>query len=69
MSNILYREVVWTYRWLRTYWPWRITRKRPVMTGIFRRASRKKMSENRVFASLWAWLKSWLNGENYERGR
>ena len=57
MSNIVWQEIRWTYRWLRTYIPWRISRKPPVMLGITRRMWQKKMSENRVFASLWAWLR------------
>ena len=57
MSNILYKELVWTYKWLRTYIPWRVTRNNPTIAGIVRRVWRRKMAENRVFASLWAWLR------------
>ena len=57
MSNILWHEIKWTYRWLRTFIPWRFLWKTPVLTGIIRRGSRKRMQDNRVLASLWAWLR------------
>lgn len=57
MSQILWQEIRWTYRWLRTYIPWRLTRHNPVIAGIVRRAWRQKMRENRVFAFLWTWLR------------
>ena len=57
MSNILYRELASTYFWLKTYIPYRIARKGPVMTRIVRRAHRVQMRKNRVFAGLWTWLR------------
>ena len=57
MSNVLYRELVSTYFWLKTYIPYRIERKGPVMTRIVRRAYRVQMRKNRVFAGLRTWLR------------
>ena len=54
MSNILYKELVWTYKWLRTFIPWRVERKGPVMTKILRRAHRVQMRKNQVLSSFWA---------------
>ena len=56
MSNILYREIVWTFRWLMTYLPYRLTRKGP-MSLIIRRGSRKQMTKNKVLATVWAWFR------------
>ena len=57
MSNFLYSELVSTYFWLKTYIPYRIERKGPAITRLLRRLHRKDMRENRVFASLRAWLR------------
>ena len=56
MSNILYREIVWTFRWLMTDLPYRLTRKGP-MSLIIRRGSRKQMTKNKVLATVWTWLR------------
>ena len=57
VSNIVWQELRWTYRWLRTYIPWRIQRKGPVFTRILRRGFRVQMRKNRVFVSFLVWLK------------
>ena len=54
MSNILFREIAWTFRWLRTYIPWRIERKGPIFTRILRRGFRVQMRKNRVLTAVWA---------------
>lgn len=52
MSNILAREIVFAYRWLRTYVPYRLERKGPIMTRIVRRALRVQLRRNRVWAAV-----------------
>jgi hypothetical protein len=53
----MYRELRATYRWLRTYWSWRLTLPPKSFIRLRRKMYRKQMSDNRVWATLFAWLR------------
>jgi len=57
LSNILARECLYIYWWAKTFIPFRIVRKGPVMVHVIRRGARVKMRRNRVWASFVKWLR------------
>jgi hypothetical protein len=58
LSNILYRELRSTYRWLRTYWSWRLTLSPKSFIRLRRTMYRKQMRDNRVWSSIFNWLRT-----------
>jgi hypothetical protein len=56
----MYRELRATYRWLRTYWSWRLTLPPKSFIRLRRKMYRKQMSDNRVWASFAAWLSRYV---------